>query len=142
MGVPIYPGWNEVKSGIFGGTVPELHFRSIQAMGLVMNGMPAESPALHYERQNNSRLEIANTCNYGAVKSDPEGYVKVVAHQPLRLLYYESAPGGRYCKISIEVSLEQKSASSKEALLLAASNAYCAAALFPLLRAYRGAAVR
>lgn len=40
-------------------------------------------------------------------KNFPAGYVKVPANQPLTLSYSEAASGGRYCQISIEVSLEQ-----------------------------------
>lgn len=40
-------------------------------------------------------------------KSDPEGFVKVAANQPLRLQYVEDASGGRTCNIVLEVNLEE-----------------------------------
>jgi hypothetical protein len=40
-------------------------------------------------------------------KSTPNGYVQVPANVPLRLTYSEAASGGRYCRIDIQVTLEQ-----------------------------------
>jgi hypothetical protein len=39
--------------------------------------------------------------------SKPEGYVKVPANEPLQLYYDETASGGRSCKITIQVRLEE-----------------------------------
>ena len=39
-------------------------------------------------------------------KSEPLGYVKVPANQPLRLEYAEDASGGRTCNIALDVNLE------------------------------------
>lgn len=40
-------------------------------------------------------------------KSDPDGFVKVAANQPLRLQYREDISGGDTCHITIEVNLEE-----------------------------------
>lgn len=40
-------------------------------------------------------------------KSNPEGFVKVAANQPLLLQYIEDASGGRSCNITLEVNLEE-----------------------------------
>lgn len=39
-------------------------------------------------------------------KSEPAGYLKVPANQPLRLEYAEDASGGRTCNIALDVNLE------------------------------------
>jgi hypothetical protein len=39
-------------------------------------------------------------------ESQPAGYVKVPANEPLILHYYETASGGRICKLTIQVTLE------------------------------------
>lgn len=40
-------------------------------------------------------------------KSDPDGFVKVAANQPLRLQYREDISGGRACSITLEVNFEE-----------------------------------
>jgi predicted small lipoprotein YifL len=39
-------------------------------------------------------------------KSNPAGFVKIAANQPLRLEYIETASGGRTCNISLDVDFE------------------------------------
>lgn len=39
--------------------------------------------------------------------SKPTGYVQVPANVPLKLVYSEVASGGRFCKLNINVTLEQ-----------------------------------